>query len=189
MSRQSNTDFKANESASDYHRILGKCCYYSDLDMTEADSGSEEAMCISYTYDNKNIKPVAIIDWKYPGKSLSDKYSAVQLRLTIANSLNIPMFFCITYLDEQYPIKCFYVIPINLNAKHYFRRCGLVWQGEWMSVKTFSKFQHGLRNKTWNGEEEIDPKNAAACGLSVGKLKDLPNQLTKYELPQMEFGL
>ncbi len=177
MSHQANTPYKVNPEASDYHRVLGKKAYGSDIDMFE------------YTYNQDGtIKPIALFDYKYPGKQLGDNYSPIQLRITIADKLNLPFFVAVTYLDDKYPVKMYYIIPINNNAKNYFKRCELSSDGHWFSLRAFSKLQHALRGHKWNPEEEINDKNGEACGLPVfAKLKDLSNEVKQYPLPLLDF--
>lgn len=191
MARQSNTIYCCNKSASNWHRILGKCCYYLDNDQTELEDGTVSATMKEFTYKDGHPETVALIDFKYPGKSLSDKYPAIQYQIYNSEheyKVPVPFFIVLYYLDVQYPIKMYYVIPANIPARSYFDRCELSDKGTWMSIKMFSKFQHALRNKTWNGEELLKDANLSAIGLNGTKLKDLSNIVMKYDLPYLDFS-
>lgn len=201
MAKISNTDYKENEWASKYHRILGRACYYSDIDQVDANEGSLSSMCVEYTYVDNKITPVSFTDWKYPNEGhISDRYSGIQLQITMADGLKIPFFIVVTYLDEKFPVKMYYVIPANQYANKYFTKCELPTQGAWMSLRKFSKFQHGLRGKPWNAEEEIrgkrkfdgtydNEKSLIDVGLPVTtKLKDLSSQVQHYPLPQLQLS-
>lgn len=186
MSKIANTLYKDNNLASDFHRVSGKYSYVTDIDLIPSgESENTDNMFFEYKYENGNVEPVACIDFKMPGKSLSDKYSAIKAQISISNKLNVPFFFAVTYLDERYPTKCYYIIPINEIARNNLKIKGV---GAWCSLKEYSKFQHKLRNITWNGNEPIEPKNAEVVGLSCKTLADLPNTKQKYELPNLDFS-
>lgn len=193
MSESANTIYNSS-LPSIYHRILGKCCYYLDIDQTEANEGSMSERLYEFTYFNGNPKTVALIDYKYPGVSLSDKYSAIQYQIyTSENEYKhpIPFFIVITYLDHNYPVKMYYVIAANKPAREIHKRLE-VSNGMWLSIQGYSRFQHLLRNKKWNKEEIINPSNIAAIPdlliAKNAKLKDLPDSRMIYQLPEMEFS-
>lgn len=192
MATQANTIFKGNNLASDWHRILGGCCYYGDIDQTETENGFEEEQMKEYTYDSGKPRTVAMIDWKYPGKSLSDKHPSIQYQIFTSEQeykIPIPFFMVVYYLDEQFPVKMYFVIPANIPARTIFDRCELSDQGKWMSVRTFSKFQHLLRDKPWNGDEQIKNVNLGKIGLPDNmKLKDLSSKVKEYNLPYRDFS-
>jgi hypothetical protein len=190
MTKPRHTNFSsASELASIFQRVLGRCCYYSDLDDLEANEGSTE-MFVHYTYTHANPEPlpVAVIDWKYPGKSISTKYSPIKLQKVVANKLEIPFFITIAYLDVQHPIKCYYVIPVNSFAIKLFRKYRLdSVTGEWFSLRKFCMLQHLLRNRKPNWDEKIDQTNAKAAGLPLSAtLGDLPDDVQIYPLPTIE---
>lgn len=186
MSHTQNTPYSANDLASKYHRVLGRCCYYADIDCVNSKEGSEDNMCIDFTYDKDGPKVTHIIDWKYPGESISTKYAGIQIQKHIADTLKVPFFIAITYLGDEHPVKTFYVIPANAMALAYFERCKLLPGGAYFSLKTMSKFQHALRNKKWNPEEEIHPANLAAVNLPEGTtLRQLPSDIKPYDLPKI----
>lgn len=189
MAQISNTTYKDNNLASDFHRISGRYCYTTDIDCLATNTGNEDNMFFEYSYDNHKIKPVAMIDWKHPGKSLSDKYSAVQAQIAIADKLEVPFFFIITYLSDEYDTKMYYVIPINEKA----RKIWAFWQretpGDWLTLKSYSKFHHSLRKLEWNKDEPINQINLAAVKLSnINTLGDLPNKKAVYQLPELNFS-
>lgn len=179
MSHTVNTTYKCNEEASTFHRITGKKCYGVDVDMLEC----------KYQEGSSEPVPVAVTDYKYPGKSLSDTHSSFGAYLMLSKRLDIPFFIIITYLDLNFTTKCYYVIPADQRAKKYFVRCKLNQQGAWLGLKDFSKFLHALRSQPWNGEEVVDADNLVACHLEAGtKLKELPNEIRQYPLPKLEFS-
>jgi len=189
MATRANTPYKENGEASCWHRVLGICCICSDEDCVEALDGSIPMFIEgTFKYGEPDPVPVAMFDWKYPGKSLSDKYVAIRLQRGTANQLKIPFFFAITYLDDNFPIKCYYVIPINQFAKDKFALWTYPIEGKFLSIKQFSKIQHTLRKKIWDGDEVIEPANLLAVGLTPPMcLKDLPDQTYPYTLPIMDF--
>jgi hypothetical protein len=192
MSITSNTKFKNNELASDYHRILGKCLYYLDSDQTELEERSAEATMKEFTYENGHPRTVALIDFKYPGNSLSDKYASIQYQIYNSEQeykVPVPFFMTLYYLDLDHDVKMYYVIPANVPARKYFDKCELPAIGAWMSVKKFSKFLHAIRGKTWNGEESINDTNLFKVNLPAGtKLKNLSSKIKEYKLPYFDFS-
>lgn len=192
MANTQNTSYKDNDWASRYHRILGKSLYYLDVDQTELESGTMNKTLKEYTYENGNPKTVALIDFKYPGKSLSDKYSSIQYQIYSSEheyKTPLPFYMVITYLSEEYPVKMYYVIPANSVARKGFEFLKFPMLGQWMSVRRFSQFQHWLRNKKWNGEEEILAANLLDINWnSELKLKELPGAEKQYPLPTMDFS-
>lgn len=183
MSTVANTPYKDNNLASDYHRISGKYCYVTDIDlMPSGRKDNVDNMFFEYTYLNSKIEPIACIDFKMPGKGLSDKWSAIQAQIAISDKLEVPFFFAITYLDERYPVKCYYIIPINSLARSSY-------SPGWYSLKQYSKFQHKLRKLAWKATEAIDDRNLVAVQLAPGlTLGDLPDQVTAYPLPVFDFS-
>ena len=193
MSTTANTSFSGNRMASHWHRVLGKACYFLDSDHIELSDGTIGDTMKEYTYKNGVPSTVAMIDFKYPGKSLSDSYSAIQYQIhSTENEFKtpIPFFMVIYYLDKDiHEIPMYYVIPANVPARLYFDKCKLSDAGAWMTVKKFSKFQYALRNQPWNQNEVIDDKNAAMVGLRPNMtLRDLPDEPARYPLPKMNFS-
>jgi hypothetical protein len=192
MALIANTTFTGNKLATVFHRVLGKCCYMVDTDQRELETGIAEDIMNEYTYEHGHQKTVAMIDWKYPGKALSDSHPAIQYQ--IYSSENewknpMPFFMVVYYLDVQFTTKMFYVIPANVPARSMFDHWELSDRGAWMSPKKFSKFQHGLRNKPWNGEEVLRDENLIAAGLPAGmRLKDLSSATVEYPLPVLDFS-
>lgn len=188
MSHIANTPYKDNNLASDYHRISGKYCYVTDIDLIlSGDKDNQDNMFFEYTYKNNEIEPIACIDWKMPGKSLSDKYSPIQAQIAISNKLGVPFYFIITYLDDKYPVKCYYAIPINKIARQLTPASDGV--GSWLSLQEYSKFQHQLRKLNWNSLEPIETKNLQAVNLPTKlTLGELPNDKKEYPLPILDFS-
>lgn len=187
------TNFSGNRSASEYHRILGKYCYYLDIDQIEMRDNSMNEIMKEFDYDdNDKMRTVAMIDWKYPGQSLSDKIPAIKYQIHTSENeykVPIPFFIIITYLDNNYPIKSYYVIPSNIIARNYFNKANLSINGVWMSLKRFSKFQHALRGRNWNGNERLINANTKAVGLKDDMmLKELSNEYCEYKLPKLDFS-
>ena len=180
------TNYSGNELASQYQRILGDCCYYSDLDCIASEDGSKEDMTVSYTYKDNKPKPVFIIDWKHPKDIVHLEYSAIKLQSVMADTCKIPFFIGVTYLDEQHPVKCYYIYPENSFAKNYFNKCNLLPGGAWFSLRSFSKFQHALRNKQWNPNQAITKANSIVVGLDAKTLGELPNKCQTYTLPRFQ---
>lgn len=177
MATTKNTPYNNYNIANDYHRVQGSICYEMDIDVIE------------FTYINGKPIPIAIVDWKYPGKCLSDNFTCSQQQIAVADLLNVPLFFAITYLDDNFPVKMYYLIPINDIAHRFFFSNNVNQNGVWLTVLGYSRFLHKLRNKTWNGNEIINEKNLAAIGFSTPmKLKDLPNKYKEYELPKLDFS-
>lgn len=176
MSRVQSTNYKENKEASAYQRITGKQCYGADADM------------IYYTYQDGQVKFSAICDYKYPGKTLSDTYSPMQMQIALADQLKIPFLAIITFLDDSYPTKCYYIVPYNDYAKRYFAKCELNTAGDWFSLRAFSKLQHALRGKVWDKSETISSVNLGAVGLPAGTtLGQLSNAVdTTYHLPEIK---
>lgn len=176
--------------ASKFHRLLGKACYYCDLDQVSMKKGSHENMCVEYTYINNKPKAIFFTDWKYPeeNSSITWRQSSLQLQASMATELKIPFFIIVTCLDPiEHPVKCYFVIPSNIVAVERFKEYGFPTEGRWMSLQSFSRFQHLLRNKIWNGEEQIMDENLIKCGLDTNmKLKDLPHQYRRYALPEID---
>jgi hypothetical protein len=144
-------------------------------------------MFCEFTYENGEAKPVAIIDYKHTGQILSDKWPAIQCQIWMANNCGIPFYFVIYFLDEEYATKCYFVVPGNSLAKKQFAFWKLSEKGAWLGLKDYSKFQHALRKKIWNGDEVIDDKNLITVGFAPGmKLKDLPNKVDNYPLPEIK---
>jgi hypothetical protein len=187
-----NTIYKDNDEASKYHRILGKPCYYLDVDQTELEDGTMNQTLKEYTYINGNPKTVALIDFKYPGKSLSDKYSSIKYQIWSSENeykTPLPFFIVLTYLTNVHPVKMYYVIPANIPARQYFDKCKFSNKGRWMSLRAFSKFQHALRNIPWTPNQIIDADNLKAVGLPAGMtLNDLSGEVMEYVLPTLDFS-
>ncbi len=192
MSATSNTQFSGNQLASKFHRILGRQCCYLDIDQTELASGAMEETMYEYTYEDGESKPVAMIDFKYPGGSLSDKYPAIRFQIDLTEKRlidPIPFFLVVYYLDSIHPVKCYYVIPANVPARAFFDKFSLSDAGVWMSLRDYSRFLHKLRNIPWNGEESIEAVNSGPIGLPTNmKLKDLSCTTKAYELPYLDFS-
>lgn len=187
MARYRNTETRSNDLASDYHRILGYRMYSQDIDMMMTEIGNKEEMFYEFT---GNGNPVAMIDYKYPGQRLSDKHFSIQGQINIANRLEIPFFFAITYLDVNHPIKMYYVIPINKLAREFWIETNRKpLPGAWLTLRQFSQFEHALRSMPWNPAEPIPERNLEAVQLQPGMtLGDLPNVKAEYPLPQLDFS-
>lgn len=186
MSHVQNTQYSGNPHASTYHRILGKNIYATDIDQIECTNGTIQEMYIEYKFDQNRPKSVAWIDFKNPGLKLSDKFTTCMIQSDDATRLNIPFFYVITYLDDRYPVKMYYVIPINTIARDLFGNKEI---GYWLSLKDFSKFQHSLRGIKWNGNETIDNQNLSKCHLPHNlKLNQLSSEVVKYQLPALDFS-
>lgn len=192
MAQIANTVFKISDLTSHWHRVLGSCCYFLDQDQTELTDGTMESSMREFTYEDNHPKTVAIIDWKYPGKSLSDKYAAIKYQIHSSENeykTPIPFFIIIYYLDDQYKEKMYYVIPANTYARNFFSINNFPIEGKWLTVYNFSKFQYALRSKKWNEFENIKRENLLAVGLAKDlKLKDLPNSYVEYPLPALNFS-
>lgn len=145
-----------------------------------------------YTYDYGRLRTVAIIDWKYPGQSLSDKYSAIKQQINLSDNelkVPVPFFIVVYYLDEQHPVKCYYVIPANKTARSLFDQYGFSHAGKWFSLKHFSIFQHKIRQKVWDKNEPINNDNLQKIGMERGMtLGDLSSEILEYKLPLMDFS-
>ena len=186
MSHNKNTEYRGHDLASDYHRICGKCCYLADIDHTISPESEVDNMYYEFDFKNNKPTPIALIDFKMPGEYLSDKFCAIQLQINIADKLEIPFFFIVSYLLEEHEVKCYYIIPINEIARNKWKGAK---PGQFCSLKQYSQFQHKLRGKTWNKDELIDNRNLALVGLPENmKLGDLSNEIKHYKLPRMEFG-
>ena len=175
MSHVRNTKYSFN-LGNDYKRLMGRKNYGIDIDMIE------------YKYVNNKVEFVAIIDWKHnSAQRISDKYSAAAVYKQLAADYNIPFFFNITFLDDQYETKMFFVIPINNKAQTIFAQYNKDLGGEWMTLKGYSKFLTHLRGDTWNGSEKIDERNCVNLGSPIFKtLNDLPDVKIMYKLPRIE---
>lgn len=186
--------FQRDPWASIYHRILGKCILYTDIDSLQTEEGSMDNINLEYLNNYGKNKRVAIFDYKRQNagkqQSVGMQYSAMQTQLELANDLNIPLFMVLTYLSEEYEHKMYYVIPINDIAKDFFKKRKIDCCGMWQTLKTHSQFQHALRDIKWNQNERIPFKIRWNETLKLSDreeylLKELPNKVVKYPLPKM----
>ena len=197
-----NSDYHYDEFTSRYHRILGKC-FYTDIDCIEFDKSFQEGINMEYKYESNTIKPVAFIDYKYVADTTTVALGKLDAYKALANCMIVqtPVFVVFGYLDIQFPVKCFFVKPENESAKGIFDQLGKSHSGAWMSVRDFSRFQHILRNKDWNENEQIKDRDIQHikqldCNAPLSnnmRLKDLPNKLPKdkgygkYRVPPVAY--
>lgn len=200
MSTQSNTKYiNWADGTKEYHRIMGQCCYFLDNDCIELTDGYVNTI---WREVNADMTTAAIIDYKYPlnkygkpvlisnKKGMYNSFALRQQAWSCDNEYKIPkpFFIVVTYLDDNFPIKNFYVIPANNKAISMWNRGNVPMPGKFMSLRGYSRFMHIIRNKVWNGEELIDDKNLKIVGLSGPmKLKDLDNSIGSYNIPELDF--
>lgn len=153
-----------------------------DIDNIELEKGSVENMYVELGLQYGEPEAVAFVDFKMPGKSLSDKYFTIRGQINMATKLGIPFFFIITYLDDRYPVKMYYIIPINKIARKKYK------DGGWLSLRRYSQFQHHLRGEVWNPKETLNQQNVQKINLDYKTLGDLPADEMEYPLPIMEFS-
>ena len=184
------------------HRILGQKIYNVDFDYLAHSDGATDNLFSELTYVNNIPTTVAIIDYKYPGPAilktgLSDTAKwANSIRYLIhfsENELKVPkpFFTVITYMDGDYGIPMFFVIPMNKPAFSYWMKNDLPMSGEWMTVRRYSKFQHALRCLKWNPNETLDADNVASCNLPpnfITCLGELPNDPVTYQLVPLHYS-
>jgi hypothetical protein len=132
--RQENT-FMRDQLPSLLHRFLGEGLYCSDVDSLE------------YTWKNGDVEFNCIIDYKNPTNSADRKltYQTIRVQSKLATALSIPMFVVQTYLDDNYPIKMMYVMPVNKIAKYIFNSLNKNPDGIWLSIRNYSRFLHYIR--------------------------------------------
>lgn len=181
-----------------WHRALGRACFASDIDSFEMTSMNTEDSFMEFKIDLNNYECVAFFDYKMilsnPEKPqrFSDDYAPIRAQGKIADlqfKTPVPFFLALTFLDESYPDKMYYIIPINTSAKKFFKKYNISIKGNWQTTLQFSQFQHLLRKIKWNPEEIINERICDTINLPQGsKLKNLPNTKIKYNLPQLSFN-
>lgn len=167
MSKKNNSGYYGESKVvSDTHYTLGPKILMTNID------------CLEYkTMPDGKIVFVALIDYKNGtennSQTISMRHSAMQAQLSLANTLNLPMFITLTYLDpEKYDIPMYYVIPVNSLAKKIFTDREVKDVGKWFSVLDYSRFQHMLR--------AITPRGIDINGLSSAR--------REYKLPKIDIG-
>jgi hypothetical protein len=158
MSNKNNSGYYGQAKyISDVHRTLGRKVLMSDIDQLE------------YHYEDQRIVLDAIIDVKEGHVGELHMTSAIQAQKVLADQLGLPFFKCLCWLDpEKYEIPTYWVVPLNDPARAVFTATKQDWNGVYMSVYSFAKFQHYLR-KMKADENEIG---------------HLSKKVKRYELPQ-----
>lgn len=191
MSHVMNTPYYfSNTFNFDYHRIMGKVCYDVDMDHIVTTGGSmENGAWAEIAYLDNEPEAIAIMDWKYPGEStLKDTYHGFRSQRNMAKKLDVHFFTVITYLDENFPIKSYYVIPCNEKAIRFCKGWKYNPKGQWLSLRGFSQFLHNIRGKYWSPKEEINPENLKFLKIPRLTLGELSNEVKEYDLPKIEFS-
>lgn len=194
MTTTEHTD-KRDRWASRFQHCTGYRCYTSDTDEMGFQTGSMEEVFMGFDSTNQvrfaiDYKRVSLetVNEQY----LSDQKWSVKSQAAFWDNQvksPVPFFVVLTYLSEEFLDKMYFVIPTNNAAKLLFSYYNKDKTGEWMTLLKFSRFQHLLRDITWNPEEVIDNKNTRLVGLPDDlKLKDLPNHNHTYPLPQLDFN-
>lgn len=195
-----NSNYQHDPLPSVYHRILGKVCCLTDIDCIELASGSIDGVWCEYNYQ---LKTICFIDYKRVEKSTSVALGKLNYYIhhsDVEMKTPVPVFAVFTFLDKQFPIKCFFVKPENHTARELFKGFDFDINGKWMSFKFYSQFQHYMRNADWNENELINQKNIdiilrydpTAPVKHIKTLGDLSNKLpskkqTQYRIPVIKY--
>jgi hypothetical protein len=189
MAFSQTTQYKSNDQASEIHRLLGKCLYYTDLDAVLTEYDMVESAGLQYTFNGGERITKALFDYKQgiaidmPCKA--NEEAIKQQAHFASNEMKIPtpFFLVLTYLLEQHTIKMYYVLPANTVARKKLPDT----EGRWMTLKTMSRFEHHLRNKKFDENEVIrQDKLLTKYGLPIGlTLGQLPDTIVKYDLPRI----
>jgi len=182
MTKHAFTNFKSNDAASYFHRILGKKIYLTDIDKIVLQNDHIEGLQI----ETDAHKPVCIIDYKF-GKNKAVQYNirelSIKAQIYIADLIKIPFFIIETYLEKHNECKQYLVIPVNVLAKSFFKAHNYQCPSAWFSIKQYSIMQHQLRGLHFNPNEKYTNanlfKNDYTGYLShietLGELPDEPN--------------
>lgn len=165
-----------DDHAKNEHRRLGRKIMSTDLDSLE------------YHYDGTGkLIFDAVIDYKY-GKNasqspVSTRRSCMQAQRQLAESIGIPFFCVITYLDQDPPM--YLVVGANQQATEFLHGINRIKtpgiQALWMTPYCFSKFQHSIRKIAFDPNEENQQTGE--------KLSELSNRRATYLVPRLEIEI
>lgn len=183
-----------------FHHLAGIDTPTSDADCIEVEGGTMKDTFIEYCRLNNNKrKRFAIADYKRQCNAINFKkkpqtvsmaYDGMQLQKELAEDLNLPFFVYCTYLSDEYNIKMYFILAMNTLAEDFFIDNKYDINGEWMTLKEHSIFQHQLRGKTFNPLEPIQEEHRMNAFINMPDcltLGDLPNIKAKYQKPFISY--